>query len=838
MAGGKKNMAEFNEEIRKSNAALAEQIRLHEEELSSLSSIFDFREKMNLKAEIYRKEQEKLNNLNDIYLKALKDGNKIHGNTTKAYQDKVKAQRESVRNAEKEVKSQERILKAVTATNKIINSGALAKLGDYLMISDKPLREATLQLGLSGERAAILRENFEGAIGVASRLGGSMADLRDIQLAFSDETGRARLLTSQMLIDIEGIGRGTGLGVQNAGQLAGQFELMGLNARATSDYVLATVDMTNRMGVNTTKVLKTINKDFKKLQSYTFREGVKSMAQMASHAEKFSYDMGSMLDSADKARTLEGAVELASKLQVMGGEFAKTDPFEVLFLSRNDPAKYAEKINSMTRGIATFRKNADGAFESYISPMDMDRLDQVGKALGMQKGELTQQARRMAEIQKMRQQMLGMGIDDKDRQIIESLATYDNKKDRFFVEVGSQMKDISTLTSTQIKALQIEKTTLEENARNSLTFTEAWQSSMNEFKSALLPLIKGLNVVIKNITPILNGIGETISALSNSKFGEVLLTGAGILAGFGFMFKQTIAKLISNKIAGSATGTPAIGSATGGGGAGGGSTKGAFGKGAGVGAAGLGIGAGMGIAAVGIGKMAESMAKLDKTQIWALPATVLALSAGMWSLVPAIYAAGAAGSVGALGILAIGGAALGIGVGIGIAAAGIGYMANGLANLVISAKGSDGALMGIASGIVAINAAMATGGISMLFGGAVGMAGLVGLISTMSSNAEGISKVGNAFGNIAAVMSGTKEDFAQVERTVSALSKADIGDSGVISELITLLKSPLKVEFSDKEVGITANVSLNMDGRKVFENLNISKKVAINQLQLKQGKRG
>ena len=64
MADGKKNMSEFNDEIRKANAALDEQIKLQQEELNTLSSIFDFRQKMNLKAEIYRKEQEKLNNLN------------------------------------------------------------------------------------------------------------------------------------------------------------------------------------------------------------------------------------------------------------------------------------------------------------------------------------------------------------------------------------------------------------------------------------------------------------------------------------------------------------------------------------------------------------------------------------------------------------------------------------------------------------------------------------------------------------------------------------------------------------------------------------------------------
>lgn len=848
MADGKKNMSEFNDEIKKANAALDEQIRLQQEELNSLNSIFDFRQKMNLKAEIYRKEQEKLNNLNNIYLDALKEGNKIHGNTVKAYKDKVKLQKDAVKAAESEAKAQERILRAVKLNDAVLKSSTIAKLGDYLMVSDKPIREVTLQMGLAGERAEVLRDNFNKAATYAAGLGMSLKDLAVIQSVFADETGRAKTLSSQMLIDVSLMAKGTGLGVENASQMAAQFELMGYNVSQTTAYVKDTVEMTRVMGVDTTKVLKNLNKDFKKLQSYTFRGGVKSMAEMAAHAAKFNYDMSSMLDSADKARTLEGAVELASRLQVMGGEFAKTDPFEILFLKRNDPQKYAEKINAMTRGISTFRKTADGTFESYISPMDMDRLDQVSSALGMQKGELVQQARRMGEIQRIRQQMLGSGINGNDLKVIESMAHYDNKKDRFFVEVGGQMKDISSLTKTQINSLKIQKTTLEDNAKQSQTFNEAWQNTMNEFKATLLPVIKGLNVAVNAVRPYIEKLAEIISNLTNSKMFEPMMKIAGMTMAAGFVMKKGIDSAMwlkkvydviggtSSLAKGASTATSAGGSAAGG--VGGAVSKGGgFAKGAGVGVAGLGIGAGVGVAAVGISKLADSMSKLDKTQIWALPATVLALSVGMWSLVPAISAAGLAGEFAAPGILAIGGAALGIGAGIGIASAGIGYMASGIGDLVEKAKGSDGALLGIASGIVAINAAMATGGMSMLFGGAVGMAGLVALIGTMSSNSASIAKVGDAFGNIATVMKGSKEDFAQIEKTVNSISNSKMGESGVFSELVSLLKNPLKVEFADKEVGITANISLNMDGKKVFEEIGIVKNCAIQQNEAKQGKR-
>jgi hypothetical protein len=161
---------------------------------------------------------------------------------------------------------------------------------------------------------------------------------------YADETGRARVLSAEMVKDITAIGQGTGLGIEAATRLGAQFELMGFDAKTTMDYVQGVVDTSERMGVNTTKVLKNISDNFKKLNTYTFQQGVKGFAQMAMYAEKFKIDIGQALNAASVSKTLEGAIDLTAQLQVMGGEFAKTDPFEMLFLSRNDPAKFTEKI--------------------------------------------------------------------------------------------------------------------------------------------------------------------------------------------------------------------------------------------------------------------------------------------------------------------------------------------------------------------------------------------------------------------------------------------------------------------------------------------------------------
>ena len=69
----------------------------------------------------------------------------------------------------------------------------------------------------------------------------------------------------------------------------------------------------------------------------------------------------------------------------MGGEFAKTDPFEILFLSRNDPAKMQEKLADMTKGLVSFRKMSDGTFEKLTKKEALSRqrtLEKLDRSLG------------------------------------------------------------------------------------------------------------------------------------------------------------------------------------------------------------------------------------------------------------------------------------------------------------------------------------------------------------------------------------------------------------------------------------------------------------------------
>ena len=858
----------------------------------------DLQERRSDRQSLINQLQQNYNDLNNKQKKALNDLVKLQNNEYDTLKKLSKQQDEINKQLQKEIKARERLVDLAGAL-----ANALKEAWTFLQSQDKIIKSTILNLGMSGIKAEMMRGSFEQSAGFVARLGGSLEDIQGIMEGYADETGRARVLSAEMVNDIEMIGKGTGLGVEQATKLGAQFELMGIDAHSTMDYVQGVVDTSERMGVNTTKVLKNISDNFKKLQGYTFQQGVKGFAQMAQYAEKFKISIDSALNAADTARTLEGAIGMVAQLQVMGGEFAKMDMFETLFLARNDPAKLQLKIGELTKGIATLRKNSDGTFQKFISPADMDRLTQVGKALNISADEMKTIALRQLDISMMADKLQGMGLTDREKELIQGAAQFDTKTGKFQVLLAGQMRDISSLTQDQAKSFVKETVSLKERAKQAQTFDEVFKATINELKAALLPMLHGINTMLKPVAKIADWIGEFTKG-SNGwwKAAGLLIVAGSVWKVASIGLKNSIDSFIKSGLGGKIGNIGKFGGAKGGGTLsetikGGTASKGisggaAAGIGAGVGMAALGVGAGIGIAAEGVSKLADAMSKLTPEQAKTLKDVVKSLGwfvlggAALAASIIVIGVAAEASTVG-LGMLAL--AALGIGTGIGIAAAGIGFMGMGLAKLVTAAKGAGPAMLDVGAGIAAISLAM----MGFTFG-ALGFLTFAATMKTISKNADSLSKVGDAFkeinavmsgskdnfvaiqnafesvskmnfkdsnisssidnisknanalkivgeafGNIKTVMSGSKDDFIAVQNAVESISKMNTSGGGMLANLATLLKSPIKFELANNgQVALQNDITLNLDGDKFMHKV-YNTVIAIEKQQaLKTGKAG
>jgi hypothetical protein len=740
-----------------------------------------------------------------------------------------------------EIKSRERIVGLVKSLGSAIKEG-----WKYLQEQDKTIKNTILSLGMSGNKADLMRKSFEDSAKFVARLGGSLADVQAIQQGYADETGRARAMTASMVEDITLIGKGTGLGIEQATKLGAQFEFMGLDAKRSMNYVQGIVDTSERMGINTTKVLKNITDNFKKVNTYSFASGVKGIAKMAEDAEKFQVDMKDALSAADAAKGLEKAIDLAANLQIMGGEFAKTDPFEWMYLARNEPDKLTKKISEMTRGLVTFKKDSEGVFQKFISPADRQRLESVAKSLGISNEEMVKITERRADLDKMSQQMAGTGLTGREKELVQGAAIFNAKSGKFEVELAGSMKDISTLTETQAKSFEQEQVTLAERAKQAMTFDQTFKATIEILKASLLPLLTAVNKYllppVKALADLaakggwgLAGVAAGLLAAAGAlKVGSIWLgravdkyiAGGVGKGGFRGAVGNTFGKTAVNEgetvtedlgkkgLSGLARQREGIGQ----GAAMAGKGKMFAGAGAGIGMAAAGVGAGIGAAAAGISLLANAMSKLDTEKAKVLAGIVRTLGVVMTVGIGAavgIAAIGAAGEAVAPGLLAFGGAIALIGLGIGVAAGGIGVMGMGLAKMIDSAKGAGTSLGTVALGIAEIGVAMAGTGVASIFGGGAMVIGL----RQIANQAPAIAAVGKAFANIKAVLSGSKEDFVAVQNAISAIANTNVNAGGAFGQLAALLKTPLKVEFADKNVQLSSDVTLNIDGNKFMNKI-------------------
>lgn len=813
----------------------------------------------------------------ESYQKRIDDANqkgiKIHKATLKSLQDELDVDQKILKAQEKKANNEKLYLLLIGKTGKAMDS-----LWGYLMKSDKIIRSTYTALGMSGAKADMIRDSFEESAGYVARFGGSLEDIGTLMTTFADETGRAKVLSGQMVKDGMLISQATGMGAEAAGKMAGQFEIMGMNMTNTAKYVEGVMETSERMGVNSNKVFKVLSANFAKLQKYTFQGGVKAMAKMAQYGEKYKIDMSATLDSAEKARTLEGAVDMMANLQVMGGKFAQSDPFEMLYLSRNAPDEYMKKISEMTVGMAHFKKNMkDGSFENFISPVDMDRIRMVSKTLGIDETTLTQSARRMNEIQTMRRQMQGMGLTAEQKELIEGMGNFDKNTGRFTVEIAGASKDITKLTSDELKTLKGQKKSLEERAASAQTFDDTFKATIAELKASLLPMLKGINSVLSFLRPIVSSILDVVGKVMGSGAGKWILAGAGMfltaamaLKGIGKAIiaplkeimatsvksyaQRRLTQTIGGGVAKTASqtlgqGIPESGSqmlgrgkmmeGAGKGkmmeGAGKGAT--AAGIGAGIGLAAAGVGAGIGLAAEGISKLADAMSKLDEKKVIALQGIVRSISimVGIGAVAAAVIigigvASGAAAPE--IGLLSLG--ILGIGAGIGLATAGIGAMGFGIAAMIDSTKGAAKGIGDVVLGVSALGIAMAGGGIASLLGGGAMVMGL----KSIGAQAPAITQIGDAFKEINLATASSEGSFQNIKETIAAISNMDVSKLAPFKDLKDIFSKPLQVEFSKDKVAITSDITLNIDSKRLMSSFNVGTDAIVQSGQQIKGGRG
>ena len=404
-------------------------------------------------------------------------------------------------------------------------------------------KQTAVNIGLAVGRSGEFTKVFNKAASQVQKFGGNAQDVSNIMERFVNESGRARIITEDEVLNIYLLEKGLGVADESAAELLERMDLMGMNATEANQAIKDMVIDSQKLGLNAGKVAKSLSDNFEKMQTYSFVGGVKGMTKMAQLAVKMRTDVSSMLGMADKFYEPEGAIEAVANLQMLGGDVAAAfgDPFEIMYLARNKPEELAERVQDMTENMLQFNEET----KQYELPAEgRMQLKAMGEQLGFNVDQMVDIARQSSKIKDIKMDVSGNILDEDTREGIASLARMDKSGNWVVDFAGDEIPigDIDSLDEAA-KILAAPATTddaIMDMAYNSMTTNDILENILKAIKTgyvasnniyegvenAMRPTIEStFKGVEKNIEKMLQYAGDAQAGEVMKKMQDVITAG-------------------------------------------------------------------------------------------------------------------------------------------------------------------------------------------------------------------------------------------------------------------------------------------------------------------------
>lgn len=375
---------------------------------------------------------------------------------------------------------------------------------------DKAIRVTVNQMGTLGKQSGLVRDNIKSAAVNTVSFGAGVKEIAEIQAQYAESLGRNVLVSQKGLEAIAQMGMSSGLGIEGATEMAAQFDKMGVSADKTGQFVQETLDSSSAMGLNTTKVMKNLNQNFKMLNKYRFKDGIKGVTEMAKMATKLGVDMDFAAGMSEKLWNVEGAVEMSAQLNVMGGAWAQmADPFKLMYQARNDMKGLTENIAKAAAQSMSFAQ--DGSIQTNAE--EMHKLKIIAEQAGLDYEKLAELGKTQFKMGKI--EMQSSGLPDDVKEFVANTAEF--KDGKAYIQVESGKKLLSHLTQTDrdyLKRQVDEKKTMKDRAEAAQSFDEKIQNLINMVKITMMPIVEGLS----------KGLEPLVKKLTSDEFKGQLMT--------------------------------------------------------------------------------------------------------------------------------------------------------------------------------------------------------------------------------------------------------------------------------------------------------------------------
>ena len=328
----------------------------------------------------------------------------------------------------------ERWAQASKAASQYAKSVGLAKKGmDALRkstIDNMVKNHIGINYNVSTDELLKLQENYTKAVG------------RNVRLSNADQENMAAMRA------IIGEGKTT--------EFATQFENFGLSMSSTAEHMGKMFADASKAGISFEKYSDNVKQNISIAQNYTFKDGLKGLESMAKKATAIKMDMQMVANLAQKVSTVEGAIDVGAKLQVLGGPFAQAaDPLGMLNEGLNDIEGLQDRVTRMIGQLGSFDKSTG---EVKVSAFNKRRVAAAAEAMGMDYGKLMESVNANARRGEVEKQLSASAsaskLDDNMKELIKNNAEFKNGKAG--VSINGEWKSIDELGNGDYEALVAE----------------------------------------------------------------------------------------------------------------------------------------------------------------------------------------------------------------------------------------------------------------------------------------------------------------------------------------------------------------------------------------------
>lgn len=303
--------------------------------------------------------------------------------------------------------------------------------------------------GMKYMRDATLRNVTQNRIGI--NLGYSADELIKLQEGYLKSVGRNILVSNRGQENLAAMSRV--MGESEATEMASRLENFGISISDAGKMSARIFNDASKAGLSMEKYSKNFTQNLTIAQNYTFRNGLRGLESMAKKATEMRIDMQQMANFAEKVSTIEGSIDVASKLQVLGGSFsALADPLGMLNEGLNDMEGLNDRFVSMIKGMGSV---VDG--EVQVSSYNKRRIKAAAEAMGMNYNQVMEQVNNSTRREEIERQIRMAGnpnIDESMAELIKNAGVIEGGKAGVRDKNGDfvELKDVTTQMKNELVA--------------------------------------------------------------------------------------------------------------------------------------------------------------------------------------------------------------------------------------------------------------------------------------------------------------------------------------------------------------------------------------------------